>query len=194
MKRCFALALMVLGVAAVLAAQSAQPATPKNEPKSDPKNELDELASRIGAELEVHGERVLGREAMRWSTRLEGISDCRAVFSVRVSNNVGESTVGEPTVRTESVNFSLGAIDRKGIDPHMGWMVMPCLGKKECVVSSETCSKTSKSGIVIDCTTASQQRSISFDLHVDNQAAALRLAPMIKQAIDICRAPVGVTF
>jgi len=190
MMRFFRLALVLLGLATMLPAQSLQPAPPK----SDPMSELDDLAARIGAELEVHGERVLGRDAMRWSTRLERISDCRAVFSVRVSNNIGESTVGEPTVRTESVNFSLGAIDRKGVDPHLGWLVMPCLGKQECVVLSTTCSKTSKSGIVIDCTTASRERSIRFDLHVDGQEAALRLAPMIGRAIEICRSPAGVTF
>jgi hypothetical protein len=41
------------------------------------------VASAIESELEGHGERVMGKEMIHWSTRLEKVEDCRAEFTVR---------------------------------------------------------------------------------------------------------------
>src|SRR5208282_1778503 len=120
MKRSLLFALALLCLATPLLAQPAQEAKAGSE--------LNELTATIQAELEVHGERVLGQDAYHWSTRLVGISDCRAEFSVRVSNNVGE-----PTARTESVTFSLGALDRTGIDVNKKWLELPCLARQNCI-------------------------------------------------------------
>jgi hypothetical protein len=140
--------------------------------------------------LESHGERVLGRDVYHWSTRLEKMEDCRAEFSVRVINNFGEATTC-----TETVQFSLGALDPYGIDPQKSYLLLLCSGKENCVHSTSTCSTKSKDGIVTGCTNASPKRLQSFMLEFDGDAAsAARLEKAVRQAIDVCRAPKAVTF
>jgi hypothetical protein len=163
----------------------AQPTPQKPSPAS-----LDELATRIQAELEIHGERMLGQETYRWSTRLEKISNCRAELSVRVVSNFGESTV-----RTESVNFSLGALEPFDIVLQKNWLELPCAGRGQCVFSTSTCSRKNKDAMITDCSTASQKRVGSFELQFDGDAAAAsRLERAFREAVDLCRAPKIVAF
>jgi hypothetical protein len=163
----------------------AQPTPQTKSPAS-----LDELAQRIHAELEVHGERMLGKETYRWSTRLEKITNCRAQLSVRVANNFGDQTV-----RTETVNFSLGALEPFDIALQKSWLELPCADRQQCIFSTSTCTRTNKNAMVTDCTTASQKRVDSFALEFDGDvAAASRLERDFRQAIDLCRQPKLVTF
>ncbi len=150
---------------------------------------LMKFAATIQMELESHGERVLGQETYHWSTRLEKLEDCRAEFSVRVTNNFGDASA-----RTEAVNFSLGALDPYGIDLQKKWLELPCAGREKCVYSTSTC-KTTKGGVVTDCASASPQRVESFKLEFDGDpGSASRLEEAFHHAIDLCRAPKAVTF
>jgi hypothetical protein len=169
-------------LAAVLSAQPAQ--------ESGSRAGLQDLAEKIEMELQSHGERALGNESLHWSTHLAKLEDCRAEFSVRLTNNVGE-----PTVRAESVNFSLGALDPYGIAPKKNWLELPCEGVEKCVFSTSTCSRTTKEGITIDCATASQRRVGSFLLQLDGDAAATsRLEEVFREAISLCRERQVVAF
>jgi len=151
---------------------------------------LERLAATIQAELQSHGERVLGHGAYRWSTRLGKIENCRAELTVRVDNNVGEASV-----RTETVEFSVGALEPYAMDLQKGWLELPCANREKCIFSTSTCSGKSKDGIVIDCGTASQKRVDSFRLEYDGDvASASRLQRAFRQAINLCRAPKPVTF
>jgi hypothetical protein len=151
---------------------------------------LRELEFNIQAELEAHGERVLGQEAYRWSTRLENISNCRAELTVQVTSNVGGNTV-----RTDRVRFSLGALEPYGI-MEKNWLELPCAGREECIFSSSsTCTKKTTEGVAIDCTTVSRKREDSFVLQLDGDAAASsRLEHGFRQAIELCHDPAAVTF
>jgi hypothetical protein len=149
------------------------------------------VAMAIRTELETHGERVLGKETYRWSTRLESIEDCRAHFSVRVTSNLDEAIV-----HVESVTFSLGALDQYGIEMQQNhWLQLPCVSGQSCVISTSTCTRKSKDGIVIDCSTPSQKQASSFSLQLDGNAeSAERLQRVLRQAVDACRQPTRVTF
>jgi hypothetical protein len=149
-----------------------------------------QLASAIQTELENHGDRVLGQDAYHWSTRLEKMEDCRAEFSVQVINHFGEANT-----RTETVRFSLGALDPYGIELQKSYLVLPCSGIENCVYSTSTCSTKNKDGIVSSCTSASPKRLPSFRLEFDGDAAsASRLEHAVREAVDVCRAPKAVTF
>lgn len=151
---------------------------------------LRDLAGTIQTELESHGERMLGQETYRWSTRLDRIANCRAELSVRVVSNLGESTV-----RTESVNFSLGAVEPYNIVLKKNWLELPCVSGQKCIFSTSTCSRKSKDAIVTDCTTASQKRVESFSLQLDGDAdAATRLEQAFRQAVALCREPKIISF
>ena len=151
---------------------------------------MHELESNIQAELESHGERVLGQEAYRWSTRLERISDCRAEFTVRETSNVGGTTV-----RTNSVRFSLGALETYGIILQKNGLELPCAGREKCILSSSTCTTKSTDGVVSDCTTVNRKREDSFLLQLDGDAAASsRLERVIRHAIGLCHEPAAVRF
>jgi predicted YcjX-like family ATPase len=182
MKHSFQLALVLHFLAALLLAQPAQ--------DTPPRASLQELATTIRAELETHGDRVLGHDTYRWTTRLEKVSDCRAELTVRIVSNLGTSTV-----RTESINFSLGALEPNTIDLQKSWLDLPCAGKEKCVFSTATCSTRTKDGMVTDCATASQKRVDSFALQFDGDSvAASRLERAFHQAIELCREPQSVTF
>ena len=149
-----------------------------------------QLASAIQTELEGHGDRVLGQDAYHWSTRLEKMEDCRAEFSVRVVSNFGDATT-----RTETLLFSLGALDPYGIELQKSYLVLPCKVNENCVYSTSRCSTKNKDGIVTDCTSASPKRLPSFRLEFDGDAAsASRLEQAVREAVDVCRAPKAVTF
>jgi hypothetical protein len=180
MKRSFWIALALPSVAALLLAQ------PAREPD---RPILQELQSDIQSELESHGDRVMGQEAYRWSTRLEGISDCRAELRVRATNRVGEKTVHE-----DSIRFSLGAIERYEIGWQKSWLALPCVGHEKCISTVSTCTKTTKDGIVVDCSSRSEKREESLSLQFDGDAAAAsRLERDFRQAVELCHkaAPVG---
>lgn len=182
MKRFLLAGVVAFFLAAVLLAQSV--------PEKNRGASAQDVAATIQSELEVHGERMLGQETYRWSTRLEKFSACRLEFSVRVVSNFGDVTV-----RTETVNFSLGAIDLYGIALKKNRIELPCSGAEHCVFSTSTCSKKTKEGIMTDCATASQQRVDAFTLQLDgDDAAASRLEQAFRKATNLCREPQSVTF
>jgi hypothetical protein len=182
MKRSLLLAIALPFFAALLFAQTAREAQPRAL--------LNELAATIQTELQSHGERVLGHETYRWSTRLEKMADCRAELSVRVTSNLGETVI-----RTESVSFSLGALHPHSIELQKNWLQLPCAGGANCIISTSTSSRKTKDGMVLDCTTASQKRVDSFALQLDGDAdASLQLERAFRKAVDACRAPIAVTF
>ncbi len=181
MTRLRLLALVLLSFTALMRAQSAQESS---------RPSMANLTATIQAELESHGDRVLGKGLYGWSTRLNKIEECRAELSVRVTSNTGEATV-----RTETVNFSLAAIEPNGIELQKNWLALPCAGKEKCIFSTSTCSTKTKDGIVIDCATPSQKRVDALELEFDGDvAAASRLERAFRQAIDLCRTPKPVTF
>jgi hypothetical protein len=149
------------------------------------------VAAAIGSELESHGERVMGKEMIHWSTRLEKVEDCRAEFTVRTTSRLGDSTV-----RVESVSFSLGALDPYGIEMQQKhWLQLPCTDQRQCVFSTTTCSQKSAGGIVTDCGTANQKRVDTFALQLEGDAdSAQRLEAAFRQAIESCQQPDRVTF
>jgi hypothetical protein len=152
---------------------------------------LTNVAASIRTELEVHGDRAMGKDVYHWSTRLERIEGCRAEFSVRLANNLAEATV-----RIESVELSLGALDPYGIEMQQKhWLQLPCVNGQSCVFSTSTCTQRSKDGIVTDCTTPSQKRVDSFSLQLDGDAeSAQRLQQALRAAVSACRQPSRVTF
>jgi hypothetical protein len=182
MKRLFLLVLIIPTLATLSLAQSTQ--------DSHPRAGLQALSATIRTELESHGERMLGQETYRWSTRLEKMANCRVELSVRIA-----SKLAEETVRTESVNFSLGAIELSTIELQKNWLQLPCTAREKCILSTSTCSRKTKEGFVIDCTTTTQARADTFALQLDGDAAAgIRLDKAFRQAVDLCREPASVTF
>lgn len=151
---------------------------------------IDELTTTIQNELETHGERVLGHETYRWSTRLERASNCRVELSVRITSHLGETTV-----LTESVRFSLVTIAPYGVGLQKKWLKLSCADKEKCIYSTTTCTKKTKEGIVVNCTTANQKNVDSFELQLDDNAkASLRLERTFRQAVDLCHQPLAVDF
>jgi hypothetical protein len=180
MRRCW--------IAIALAFCCAPPARAAQE--TAPKPDLHEYESNIRVGLEGHGERVLGPAAYHWSTRLEKIANCRAELKVTVTSNMGD-----PTVRTDRVSFSLGALDSRKLDVQKNWLVLPCAAREKCISTISSCTTTTKDGFVIDCTSMSQTRDDAYSLQLDGDAAAsTRLKEAFHEAIDICRTPTGVTF
>ena len=62
------------------------------------------------------------------------MEDCRAEFSVRVISNFGDAST-----RIETVQFSLGALDRYSIGLEKSYLLLPCYDKENCVYSTSTC-------------------------------------------------------
>ncbi len=180
MKRSFWIVLAWPCLAALLLAQPVfEPARPA----------MGELQSNIQSELETHGDRVMGQDAYRWSTRLETISGCRAELRVRATNSVGEKVVHD-----DSIRFSLGAIERYEIGRQKNWLALPCVGHEKCISTISTCTKTTKDGIVINCSNSGRKQEESFSLQFDGDAgAASRLERDFRRAVELCReaAPAG---
>src|ERR1700686_2633363 len=107
------LVLIPLALTALLLAEPAQDAGP---PPS-----MDNLTTAIQSELNTHGDRMLGKRLLGWSTRLNKIVDCRAEFLVRVTSNF----TADASVQTETVNFSLGAINPYDIELNKNRLVLP---------------------------------------------------------------------
>jgi hypothetical protein len=182
MKSFILLAAVLLFPAIPLSAQLAQVARRSGR--------LDELTTTIQRELETHGERVLGHETYHWSTRLDRTSNCQVEMSVRITSNFGETNV-----HTESVRFSLVAIAPYGIGLQKKWLQLSRAGQEKCIFSTTTCSKKTKDGIAVDCTTANQKTVDSFSLQLDGDvAASLRLERTFRQAVALCHQPVNVDF
>jgi hypothetical protein len=182
MNRLLLLALVLLSLTVLLLARPAQEAGSRNS--------IENLASAIQTELDNHGDRVLGNGLYGWSTRLNRIEECRAELSVRVTDNTAEASV-----RTETVNFSLGAIEPYNIEMRKNFLTLPCSGKEKCIFSTSTCSTKTKDGIVTDCATSSQKRVDSLILEFDGDAAAaVRLERAFRGAVDLCRTPKSVAF
>jgi len=175
------IAVAVIAIAGILPAQSQQPAFSQTS--------LHNATGTIQSELEGHGERVLGRNAYRWQTRLEKQDGCRVEFSVRTQSNLSSSTVN-----VERVQFSLGALDPYSIEFDRHRLQMNCMRTK-CIFSTTTCTRTSAGGVVVDCTTPNQKRADGFALQVDGDAASVeRLQQAFRQAVLNCRQPKMVSF
>jgi hypothetical protein len=182
MTRPFLLALIPLALTVSLLAQPAQ--------ETSASSSMESLAAVIQTELGNHGDRILGNGVYGWSTRLNKIDDCRAELSVQTTNNRGEASV-----RTETVRFSLGAIEPFSVELRKERLELPCARKETCISSTSTCSVRSSSGIVIDCATPSQKRVQSFVLEFDGDAsAATQLERAFRQAVAICHVPQQVSF
>lgn len=181
MKRSFWILAALPCVAALLLAQ----------PLHDPDRPvLRELATNIQSELESHGDRVMGQDAYRWSTRLETISGCRAEIKVRATNRIGEKIVHD-----DSIRFSLGAIERFEIGRQKSWLALPCAGHEKCITTVSTCTKTTKDGIVVDCSSRSEKREDSLSLQFDGDAgAASRLEQDFREAVELCHEAAPVSF
>ncbi len=153
---------------------------------------MENLTAAIQAELDNHGDRVVDHGLFGWSTRLNKIEMCRAELSVRVTNTNNKD---ETSVRTETVNFSLGAIEPYEFQLEKNYLELPCARHEKCVSSSATCISTTKGGIVIDCATQSRKRTESLLLEFDGDvAAAARLEQDFRQAVDFCHELEPVTF
>lgn len=173
MNRSFWIAVALPCAAALLLAQ------PAREPD---RPALRELESNIQSELESHGDRVMGHDAYRWSTRLETISGCRVELRVRATNSIGEKIVHE-----DSIRFSLGALERFEIGSQKNWLALPCVGHEKCISTVSICTKTTKDGIVVDCSSKSEKREESFSLQFDGDAgAASRLDRDFRRAVELC--------
>ena len=182
MKRLLLIAAVLLSLTGLSMAQPVEEGTSNAS--------LVTVAGTIQAELEGHGERVLGKEIYRWSTRLEKMEDCRAEFSVRLTDNLAASTV-----HVETVSLSLGALNPYGIEFQKHWLQLPCAERENCVFSTTTCTQKSANGIVTDCTTPSQKQANAFALEFDGDAgSAQRLLQAFRQAALTCRQPARVTF
>jgi hypothetical protein len=183
MKRSLSIAIGLLSLTGLLLAQPPEPA--------DSHASVRTVASAIETELEGHGERIMGKEMLHWSTRLEKVEDCRAEFTVRMSNNIGDSTV-----HVETVSFSLGALDPDGIEMQQKhWLQLPCFDGQPCIFSTSTCKQKSANGIVTDCGTANQKRVDAFSLQFDGDAnSAQRMQAAFREAVESCRQPSRVTF
>jgi hypothetical protein len=182
MKHSLLIAIGLISLAGLSLAQPAEVATSRASLKT--------VAQAIQTELEGHGERIMGKDAYHWSTRLEKVEDCRAEFTVRITNNLAD-----PTVHVESVSFSLGALDPYGIQMQKHWLQLPCAEREQCIFSTSTCSRKSANGVETDCTTASQNRVDAFALQFDGDAdSAQRLQMAFRQAAESCRQPNRVTF
>lgn len=183
MKHTLWIAVVFLGLSGLsLAAQPVEEAPSHASVKN--------VVSAIESELEGHGERIMGKEMLHWSTRLEKVEDCRAEFTVRITSNFGD-----PTVHVESVRFSLGAVDPYAIELGKNGLQLPCVDRNLCVFSTTTCSQKSANGIVTDCGTASQKRVDAFALQLDGDAdSAQRLQVAFRQAIESCQEPNRVSF
>jgi hypothetical protein len=182
MKRLCSIAVVLCSLAALAPAATIETATSPS---------LVNAATSIRTELVAHGDRVLGRDAYRWSTRLEKIEGCRAEFSVRITNKV----MG-PTIHVESVNVSLGGVDPDGIAmQQMHWLQVPCWGQQNCVVSTTTCTRQYKDGVVINCSTPAATVADAFSVELDgNMAAAQRLQQALREAVSACHQPTRVSF
>ncbi len=182
MKSLFLLALALHFCAITLLAQPT--------PEAAPRASFTQLAETIQAELESHGERAIGHDAYRWSTRLQKVNGCRAEFSVQVTSNYKEAIV-----QTESISFSLGALQSHSIVLRKNWIELICAGGSKCVYSTSTCFSKSKDGILTDCTSTAQKHAESFFVHYDGDAAAAsRMETAFRQYIDLCREAQAVIF
>ena len=179
MKRLRLLVLSIISLSTLLSAQEA-----------DSRASLQELSATLQSELEGHGDRVLGPQVYRWSTRLQQVKDCRADLSIQVTDHYGTSVV-----RLDQVHFSLAAIEPGDISLKKSWLSLSCARKEKCFFSTSTCSKTTKDGIVVDCASASQKRDDSLALQFDGDSgAAARMEEAFRQAIELCRTPKAVAF
>jgi hypothetical protein len=182
MKRALALVIPVLLLCAFPYRQSFAGASPRAG--------LANIESGIQGELKSHGDRVIGNEAIHWTTRLEGIDGCRASISVRTVTNYGE-----PTVRVEKSSFSLGAINPYNIDVQKNWVVLYCFNGEKCIFSTTNCATTRRDGVALDCTPASGRFSDSLKVNFDGDAASgTRLQQSFRRAVDLCRESQPVAF
>lgn len=127
-----------------------------------PSDEVLDLKTSIQSKLEKHGDRVIGQNVYHWTTRLESLDQCRAIMTVRE-----ETMMGERTVREEQVNISLGRITWVAMDEHKKWINVPCLAWDRCISVRATCTKTTKDGITVDCSSPGIKQDATFRLQWD---------------------------
>ncbi|MDR3764924.1 MAG: hypothetical protein P4M01_12605 [Acidobacteriota bacterium] len=148
--------------------------------------EIHELETNIQSRLEQHGDRVMGQNTLRWSTRLDSLDRCRAVMTVRE-----ETAMGDRTVREERVNISLGRISWINMDQSKKWITVPCQSADRCITTQATCTKTTREGVTVDCSTPGARQNAEFRLQWDGSETAGRLLERdLQRAVALCRAPV----
>ena len=151
-----------------------------------PSDEVRDLESSIQSKLEKHGERVLGQNAYHWTTRLDSLDQCRAVMTVREVTSLGERTV-----REEQVNISLGRITWVAMDENKKWINVPCQSWDRCVSVRATCTKTTKDGITVDCSSPGVKQDAAFRLQWDgSEEAGRQMERDLRRAVELCRTPV----
>jgi hypothetical protein len=174
--------LLVLSVLCLVGAAGGQSANRQDE--------LRALETSIRSRLEQHGERVLGKDAYRWSTRLDSLEGCRVTLVETVTNNVGEQVV-----RHNEVSVPLGKIGETSIEPEKVRLVLSCSAHDPCVFTHSTCTKTTKQGITVDCSSPGEKRQEALRLQLDgSEAAALELERDFRRAVELCHAPLTTTF
>ena len=148
------------------------------------------VAAAIENELQGHGERVMGKELIHWTTRLEKVEDCRAEFTVRTANNLGDSTVrrGERQLLAGRAGPVRDRIRSTGCN-------CPAPNRTSASSRPRPAARNRPDGVVTDCGTASQKRADSFALQFDGDAeSAQRLEAAFREAVESCRQPSLVTF
>lgn len=148
-------------------------------------DELRTLEASIQKLLSVHGSRVMGRGVYTWTTQMDQLDQCRAVFSEQET-----VALGDRIVKRHAVNITLSRVTWVSIDAGGKWIEIPCLSSEDCVTTFTRCTKTTKDGITVDCTSPSGKRGQSFHLQWDgDEAAGKQLEHDLRQAVELCHAP-----
>lgn len=148
-------------------------------------DEIRTLESNIQSGLEKHGERTIGQNILHWKTRLESLSQCSAVLSVRE-----ETMMGDRIVRQQQVSISLSRVTWISLDERKHWITVPCQSPERCVTTASTCTKTTKEGITVDCSSPGVKQEGEFRLQWDGAEEAGRLMERdLRRAVQLCRAP-----
>ncbi len=155
-----------------------------------PRARLGQLETAMAAELEAHGQRTMGQEGMRWSSRLESFYDCRAQFTIHTTTHVIDTVD-----KLETLRVALSALEPAVMQSDQHALQMPCRGQFQCVTVATRCTKTTKDGVVVDCTSLAERRQDALVVQYDGDpAAAQRMIRLMSQAVDVCRQPVSVEF
>jgi hypothetical protein len=151
---------------------------------------LGQLETAMAAELEAHGQRTMGQDGMRWKTRLESFYDCRAQFTVHTSTHMTDTVD-----KLETLYVGLSGLEPAVMQADRRELDMPCSSQFQCVTVATRCTKTTKDGIAVDCTSLAEKRKDALVLEYDGDpAAAQRIFRLMSQAVEACRQPVSVAF
>jgi len=158
--------------------------------QESPRARLGQVESAMAAELEAHGQRTMRAGGMHWNSRLEGINDCRAQFSVHSTAHIVDTVD-----KLETMQVAVSALEPAVMQADQHALQMPCGGQFQCVTVATRCTKTTKDGIMVDCTSMAEKRKDVLVLQYDGDAeAAQRMIRLMSQAVEACRQPLSVEF